>query len=86
MMILRRCVIEGFRGSPKRLEVELSPSLTAMYGPTYTGKSTVLDAITFCLLSNSGAEARDILSSFKEAELVHVRSPKAVVSEEFQAP
>jgi len=83
-MILRRISIEGFKGISNRVELELSPTLTVIFGPNFYGKSSILEAIQWCLYCNSGAEWRQIKRVFEDSELVNVRKTKAIVSIDYE--
>ncbi len=83
-MILKRVSIEGFKGISNRIELELSPKLTVIFGPIFYGKSSILEAIQWCLYCNSGAEWRQIKRVFEESKIVNVRKTKAVVSIDYE--
>ena len=83
-MILRRVSIEGFKGISNRVELEISPTLTVIFGPNFYGKSSILEAIQWCLYCNSGAEWRQIKRVFEDSELVNVRKTKAIVSIDYE--
>lgn len=79
-MRLRAVSIEGFKGISDEIKLELSPTLTAIFGPNYYGKSSILEAIQWCLYCNSGAHWRTIRKLFEDIELVNKRKDRARVS------
>lgn len=80
-MILREVIIEGFKGISKRIKLELSPTLTVIFGPCAYGKSSILEAILWCLSCNSlkSGEWRKIQKIFEDIEIINLKKPKAEV-------
>jgi len=89
-MILRHVIIEGFKGIKDRVELELSPTLTAIYGPSYHGKSSILEAIQWCLCCNSLHHESErsrwikIKEIFGDIKIVNIRRTKATVVIEYE--
>ncbi len=89
-MLLRHVVIEGFKGIAGRIDLDLSPTLTAIYGPNYHGKSSILEAIQWCLCCNSlyheseGSRWRRIKEIFGDIKIINERKNKATVVIEYE--
>ena len=89
-MKLRFVSIEGFKGISNRVELELSPTLTVIFGPIYHGKSSIIEAIQWCLYCNSFYYVdekdrwRKIREIFKDIKIINERKPKATVLIEYE--
>ena len=85
-MILKSVAIEGFKGISNRIELELSPKLTVFFGPVAYGKSSILEAILWCLSCNSleSGDWRKIQKMFEDIEIINLRKPKAEVKIEYE--
>ncbi len=85
-MILKSISIEGFKGISNRIDLKLSPKLTVFFGPVAYGKSSILEAILWCLSCNSlkSKDWRKIQKMFEDIEIVNLRKPKAVVKIEYE--
>ncbi|NOJ44722.1 AAA family ATPase [Bradyrhizobium archetypum] len=70
MIKLNSIRIEGFRGIPGRLDVDLSAPLTVVYAPNGVGKTSICDAAEWLLtnsikrLEDSGADLSDFRCDF----------------------
>src|ERR1700738_964528 len=74
-MKLSKLTIEGFRGFGERVEIDLSPDVIILSGPNGTGKTSILDAILWCVtgrLLRIGDDSGDIVSRYAPAGLAQV--------------
>jgi len=85
MIRLKRVKIRNFMGIRGDVELELSPTLTVIYGPNWTGKTSILNAIQWCLCCNSGTDWRTIMRIFDENKIVNERANRAFVTIEYEA-
>jgi predicted ATP-dependent endonuclease of OLD family len=89
-MKLRFVSIEGFKGISNRVDLELSPTLTVIFGPNFYGKSSIIEAIQWCLYCNSlyyedeKDRWRKIREIFKDIKIINERRPKATVIIEYE--
>ena len=87
-MIVRRAIIESFKGIKDVIELELSPKLTAIYGPNFHGKSSILEAIQWCLCCNSLHHESERVRWMRIKEIFGdikiIRKPKAIVVIEYE--